>query len=502
MNSPGVPPGTRAKTSSCASLFLLLVSACSLNNPGVDPPAGALSYPAAMAFRDPTATNHRVLYVANSNFDLRYNAGSVQAYDLAKLEQAIDSERCREMGLVDELPAPWDGGVQDAGAPPMVEDAGGALSDDVPLPPDYETGAANRGAIGILCDEGDGERSPCCFDKGERFLLGGKSKSEIRIDSFASAIAVSPDGGRLYVPVRSRDRLLYLDIDAAGQLSCGGEDGRCRRGTVASDKDKDPLSEFAPQPTALAVGALDTIVEGSPKGTFLATAHENGSVGFFVDTGDGPVLHSTSSALDGRLSAVRADPRNRVFYFTSAVRSNRVARFGLRELEDRYAWVPSPALLLDDVAGAFDTRDLLLDENDPDRLYVLMRGVAQSVLFLRLDSKDANRVKLEGEARVPGGPSRLAQATFGGRRVLLVSCFDQRTIYVIDEQSRAPLRVIRGLAGPFEMLPDEARDFLYVADFSVSVLRVIDMRGVFDIRQPPPRIVATLGKVIEPEGLQ
>jgi hypothetical protein len=53
---------------------------------------------------------------------------------------------------------------------------------------------------------------------------------------------------------------------------------------------------------------------------------------------------------------------------------------------------------------------------------------------------------------------------------------------------------VRGLAGPFEMVVDEARQLIYVADFGASVIRVVDAHGVGDRSQPPPRIVATLGE--------
>jgi hypothetical protein len=492
-------------TSSRALLCFLLVSACNLKNPGVDPPAGVLSFPAAMSFRDPSAASHDLLYVANSNFNLRYNAGSVQVYDLAKIERAIDGDECRSGDNERRLFA--DGGLTDAGDP-SAEDGGlpndggpvsGGPLTEVPLDPGYE-GDDQRDLRGHLCDAlSDGK---CCFGESDSFLLGGKGKSEILIDSFASALAVAPDGRRLYVPVRSRDRLLYFDIDESGQISCGRGKGRCRRGTVASDEDKDPVAKFEPQATALAVGALDTMVEGNPKGTFLATAHENGAVGFFVDTGSGPVLHSTSFAISGRLTSIEADPHNKSFYLTTAARSSAVSRFGLRNLKDRYVLTPAPALLVDDVAGAFDTRDILRDKDDPARLFVLMRGVVQSVLFLRLDSNDPGGVRFEGQVRVGAGPSRLAQATLDGRRVLFVSCFDERAIYVIEEETRQVRHIIRGLAGPFEMLVDEPRGFLYVADFNVSVVRVVDMQGLFDRRKPLPRIVATLGKIRLSGGLE
>ena len=71
---------------------------CDLNNPGVDPPRSELNFPIAIAAppgADP-AEPPPFLYVANSNFDLRYNAGSVHSYDLQEVTAALpeDCEDC------------------------------------------------------------------------------------------------------------------------------------------------------------------------------------------------------------------------------------------------------------------------------------------------------------------------------------------------------------------------------------------------------------------------
>src|SRR5437868_5128290 len=59
---------------------LLVLGACNINNPGVDPPHGVLSYPVALVLSsDPKKPEvaPKFLYVANSNFDIRFNAGSL-----------------------------------------------------------------------------------------------------------------------------------------------------------------------------------------------------------------------------------------------------------------------------------------------------------------------------------------------------------------------------------------------------------------------------------------
>ncbi|HMI92979.1 MAG TPA: hypothetical protein VK509_16515, partial [Polyangiales bacterium] len=66
--------------------------ACNLDNPGDDPPRAMLYFPNALALSPHSEDGTepaRYLYVVNSDFDLRYNAGTVQAYSLNDLEAAV-----------------------------------------------------------------------------------------------------------------------------------------------------------------------------------------------------------------------------------------------------------------------------------------------------------------------------------------------------------------------------------------------------------------------------
>jgi hypothetical protein len=91
------------------------------------------------------------------------------------------------------------------------------------------------------------------------------------------------------------------------------------------------------------------------------------------------------------------------------------------------------------------------------------------------------------------GASRLLRAVVGGRPVLFVSCYDGRTVYVIDPARARVLDVIRGFSGPFGMAVDEARSLLYVTDFRNSTLRLVDLAPLAEDRPEPLRITATLG---------
>ncbi len=490
-------------------LALVNVTACNLKNPGTDPPRGALSYPIGVALgakdKDGKAD---VLYVVNSNFDLRYNAGSVQAYDLSEIADAI--AECESVGVPEggigaldagldaSLPdAGLDAGTPDAGLPDGGMDAG--LIPGFTLPPDA-IGSGYETLRGVLCDGRDREGGDaCCFDRDETapFLKG-----EVLIDSYATGLAFSEERNRLYVPIRARDRLLYIGTGSDGALSCDNEGGRCTRGTDQSDKDLDPDVAYPVQPQALTIGKLSDLVpatEGDVEGTFIATVHQNGSLALLVDkgegaTGPGPVLHSV--AVGGAFAnAVALNPIERLLYTSSGDGAD-IARWGVERRSTRNRWIlyQGSTLRLALTGAFYDIRDLQIDPADPSRVFALMRGRLESVLFVQRDPDSPSEAFITSATRVGAGPSKLAHAVLGDRKLLFASCFDSRAIFVIDESNGELVSVIRGLSGPFDMAVDEARKRLYVADFRANVLRVVDVQGLGDSRLPPPRIIATLGK--------
>src|SRR5437899_1675702 len=72
----------RLGTSFAALLLVTLcVIGCYSTGDGPTPPAGALYFPVGLA----VSPGGNVLYVANSDFDLQFNSGTVDAYDLPAL---------------------------------------------------------------------------------------------------------------------------------------------------------------------------------------------------------------------------------------------------------------------------------------------------------------------------------------------------------------------------------------------------------------------------------
>ena len=77
-----------------ATSAAVLAVACGLGDAGDPAPKGGLYFPTALALSaDGSDSDAKpdYLFVANSNFDLRYTSGSVQAIDLAAVDVAITS---------------------------------------------------------------------------------------------------------------------------------------------------------------------------------------------------------------------------------------------------------------------------------------------------------------------------------------------------------------------------------------------------------------------------
>jgi DNA-binding beta-propeller fold protein YncE len=533
-----------------ALLTALGVGACNLHNEGLTPPDVALSYPISLALSreetDPSGGDGPdFLYVANTNYDLRYNAGSVQSFDLKKLEAALGRNRCRTLGTVlgqpdasvevadntiyelgSSLDASLDAGVSDA----AVSDAGLAEAgvDAGPIvgmdagPIVLPASSQKVTLRGVLCDQrdplGDGRTSdgsgatpPDCCLGSESELLDVQA-SHYRIDSYASAIAVSPDNKRLYVPVASRNRLLYFDLNEQGQLGCGDQGDRCRRGPGLNSDDDVPNDKFPGQPSYMSVGRLaDLGVDTSPSEgitpdtQYVATGHELGGFGLFVEKNGAPLLEDVLRGLPIRPTSVTTDPRHKLLYVTAnlqpffsrvGLRVATASSFDGKESGPRELLYQTSRVIVSgsSVSQPADLRDITIDPNDDNRLYALIRGSQESVVFLELDpTAPSANARVVDQVQVGGGPSKLTLLQQDGKTFLLASCYDGKNIFVIDTESHRVVAVVGNLSGPFEMVHDAYRRLLYVTDFRVSVLRVIDLAGLTQRWQPPPRIVATIG---------
>jgi DNA-binding beta-propeller fold protein YncE len=515
------------------------VSGCWLDNPGPALPKGELAYPIALGTSSDVNAEGapKYLYVANANFDLRFNAGSLQSYDLDVLAAKLAAQRCRceaeddtcrsrgvsvisrtpartlDAGTVLVAQAEQDAGESDAGESDAGEsDAAGesdvgesdAGADVITLPEGYDAPSQFGEPRGILCDGRDAaEDAVCCFDSRTR--LDPLRKSELVIDSYANGLALSPSGSRIYVPLRSRNRLLYVDV-ADGTFSCGSTpaDARCERGPDMGDSSASGAAPAA-QAAAVVSGELAQLGVGGTRADFIATSHEYGQLSLYTDDGRGPKLQDViTSAVQRSLSLSLDDTRH--LLMVNSVASSAVDQVGVEWRDGVLRLARTGAVAISDVTPATDVRQLIVDPDNAQRFIALIRGPSnsneQAVAFYERDPREQSGARLLDAVRIGAGPAKMVLSTVDGQRLLFAACNDGKGIYVVDADRHELVSVIRELSGPFEMQVDAVRGLLYVADFRASVVRVVDIRGIVDRTRPPPRIVATLGKPYFGGGLK
>lgn len=436
------------------------MAGCNFTQRGEPPPSRTLNYPMAIGLSPRMTTDFegsaapRFLYVANSNFDLRYNTGSLQAIDLVALDALIAE--------TDECPG-----------------------EDCQIVTDIRTAA------------------------GARLV-----PADIGIGSHVDGMFIAPDEGRIYLAVRSEQTLAVVDVTFDGGVAfhCDEsfQDGdvipRCGdayvagRHRVASEREL----ELEGDPVAVTGGRLSTISDLESSALFILLAMRDGRVALFIDDRAShgndfitPRLVDVRAGFPESLVTITMQPGTGVAWLTSARNSASSlgrAAVAIDEAEPYRSFVYDfGAVRVDGVDDAQDLRDVQF-AGDSDRAFVLSRR-PESVLSLDLSrpGPTAGSVGLDAVDEVGRGPSRLAVIEQDGQQYVLASCFDAKQLFIIHP-FHGLVSVVGGFAGPFEISYDEHRQRLYMADFTTSQIRIVDMRPL--ATNGTPEVIATLGRPV------
>lgn len=461
-------PGARAHAlralSWCALAALALsVGACNLDNPGDDPPDANIYFPTAIAVSSATATQpSRFLYVVNSNFDLRYNAGSVQAYALAELDRQIKGHCKKDPGIACEIAA---------------DDV---LADEVWIS-SYATGIA---------------QSP----KHDRLYVPTRAA-----------------GSLTYIEVD--------ESSASDVLSCG-ESGRRPQCDADHERGEDSVQNgrrlrMPGDPTSVQAGlAADLVAAGEPgiDGDFVMVGHREGQVSLFLDEAEGagkhgPLLTDVLSGMPRDLTGFAYDVASRLAYASVLDQSSSggavktLGTFGVAvdavRPEQSFLYVAG-SLDLIGIASIRDTRAIAFHPSLPGVALVVSRAPS-ALLWVDVTSGASGPELARTQRVVPvgAGASRLALGTVAGIPVAVVSCFDARQIFVVHAVTGSVLSIVHNLSGPFELAIDEGRMRLYVADFRASVVRVIDLSPIAGMgSEDEPTSANTIATLGSPKLIQ
>src|SRR5690554_6283107 len=462
----------------CVSLVGCLV------NEGIDPPRGVLNFPVqleALTLEGDVAP--RILYVANSNFDLLYNAATLQAYDLEVANRMID-EGCAEAisGRCAVIP-----------------------KDSVYL--DFD--AANLTLV----------------EADEPLLL-----SEVFISSYTQDMKLSPRGDTLYLSVQGDGDITHVRLGERGELQCGSVEP-CDAHFRSTDRTTlaDDLS-FPMGPMGLYVGTLDELGLEEGSGNYILVADRDGSISLLIDRlreGEQPFVTDILPELGPESSPTLArDPHTGVVW-APALNGSYIGRV-IPAIDS----ATDPAQLLEarldrlagfnvwdlNVGGSADIRQVIFDPR-PGRhqVYLLARSPSALIIADRrgdFGSRTGPGLIPTGIIDLGTGPSRMAVERFevDGEELLLgfVTSFDSRDLYVVDLDRGELLSVAAGLSGPFEFLIDKARRRIYLVDYHTSVIRFIDLEPMFGCLEGnlaiddecTPTVLGTIGVPNALEGLR
>lgn len=517
---------------------------------GTAPPPKALYYPVGLA----VSQSGNALYVANSDFDLQWNGGTLQVYDLA----SIRADVLTSMTNPDALGAKLVRGPTGTGANCAVE------------PPLYKP-------------DQSGQRQPL----GETCAPPVHSEPYVRdsaiIGAFATDLQLSNDKKRIYVPVRGNASLTWADVSNELAIDCGVRvDGRCDAahlaGVNATEKGNTRNLTMPGEPFAMAQ-SLPNGLPGEPD-AIVVTHQADTKASLFaarVDTGDqrtdAPALqfvldglpaggiglaavpHDPDAFADCEGTGLSASPPPAFLMTSRAVAEVSLLRYysdkGSNPLYRPFLTKEGAFPLLVNSSGV-DSRGIAIDDTPrrackaaastceerrrcarlPARVFIANRSPG-SILLGEVGenslggqgSYDPDLLSVFGNVPLTQGPSRVYLAPVvdaEGRYALrvFVVCFDSRMIFVYDPEARAVENIIRVGAGPFAMAFDPfdwdavARhaeapkavgglrpySFAYVASFTNSFVQVIDLDSSRQDRTTFERVVFTLGLPTAPKG--
>ena len=515
----------------------VLLSGCFGPGEGVEVPKGEIYFPVGLAVsRDGNADEKPdYLFVVSSDFDLQYNGGAVQSYDLDKLERSLP-KRC----------------VVDA-------DCTGEDEDGTPsLGPVCQPGgmcAASRDESDSPCPQGDRADA-------DRLLFPGRCNpikptepklqiSAVKIGAFATDVLLrerpenktaaldAPE--RLFVPVRGDSTLHWLDVNAKGELECGQEgasDHACNDRHRAGDKPEDNPRKITLNPEPF---ALDADARGDQ---IVVTNQTTGTAALFLNDAwdkDGPQLsfELASDSIPERVVGIAAVPppapaeADAPSSFMMTFRNSaqvRLIRFAPDSTSTDPTNAPRPYLIDGGGVGieansvGADSRGIAID--DSARKAATLRCAAgdttctDAAALVPLDVYVANRSPsslLIGRTQPPQeypyffqtvplttGPSRVVvgqvYAPNGQDKEtrVFVACFESRRIFVYDPQrSRVETEILTG-RGPHAMAVDTARKLLYVGHFTDSYVGVYSL----DLASPATygTMLGTLGVPKQPRA--
>ncbi|HEX4416819.1 MAG TPA: hypothetical protein VH165_02920 [Kofleriaceae bacterium] len=447
---------------------LAALAGCTASAADTGPPSDQLFFPTGLA----VAPDDSVLFVANSNSELRYDSGTINVIDLDMVQQAIHGS----------APKPGD------------------CSPD----PDHRES--------LICDEA-------------QFIL---LDAGVRIGNFATTIAVQdfgPGNYRVFVPTRGDPSIAWANYDGNSKsLSCTADAGhfqQCDDAHRLTSELEDPdMTHAVDEP-------FDVFASASPDGSgFAVVTHQTNGVVTLVDSPATDLARITDIKYDifdpdlltGLRGATgvsgRSTPSGEQVYVGSRT-EDRIQMFTVGRPE-----APTPAYLVESnffflnavgtdagVGGSTDTRGMTFSQ-DGNQLYLVNRMPPSVQVYdttLGADGfpvnraigasdicRDASTLTALHFPMVPNTPVPVAYDR------IYLTCFDDGQVYVVDPSGVSQVEdVILVGRGPYAVAAAPTRNLVFVTNFLEDTIAVIDVDPMSVNRN---RVVLRIGTPKAPES--
>jgi DNA-binding beta-propeller fold protein YncE len=430
-----------------SSVFMLTLG-CMADTSGIVPPDDQLNYPVGLAM----APGDDYLLVANSNFDLYYNTGTLQVIDLTKLDAIEESLR-------DD---------------PTLLDAD-CLSDDKQY-----------------------LRSDCkqVYVPTERVV---KAEDTIHLGSFASDLKLIPSGKRAMIPTRGDKSIIIADVYPDGDpvVDCGqGQTQKCD----AAHKVKSNSNVALPLEPYLVASleyktAADTVVTLG-----FSTHLSGGEVSLFrIDRNgelDAEMLNVVENLADGSNGiAVKSDPDlnpfNQEIYVSGRYEVVPHLEVVMVLADPATGYVADNSYFgpVDDiyfgtdmapVSSGPDARGIAVPSSG-DTAYLVTRAPES---LIELDTLEREMINMTS---VGNDPSTVAlfeyvdEETSEVTTYAFIICFISNQVYIINTDDFDLMQVVRSTgSAPQAITFDKKRTRAYIANFRESTITILQAKPPFD----------------------
>ncbi len=424
---------------SLLTVALLVVTGCLPNTSGIEPPNDEFIYPTGLAVIDGDGTGDRYLAVANSNFDLNYNSGTMNVANLTTLYQILAELEANSL-----------------------------------------TSAYYQDKLDWFSDDMEDIYIP------EEILI--QTESTLKIGAFASDLELTPSGKRAVIPVRGEKAIFVVDIDetpGARVLNCGQDsERRCDADhRVQSNEDWTlPLEPYE----------VKTLSYGNYTLGFSTHPYDGDVSLFIIDENDvtRPELLSVSGTVTWGASglAVRPnleDPMHSDIYVTG--RHDPTPRLMIMQVlsDSENGALANPYFndvgyisIYGEMYDGTDARGLAVTSSG-EYAYVITRS-PETLLKLDLnDEKVVDMVSL-GYASEPsivtlyehtGDPDTPDDDNI----FAFVLCFQRDELFVLETDMMMQPHVLNTGAGPHAITIDYSMSLVFVANFRESTVSLFDV---------------------------